>query len=300
VKFLAMLLLASLATTALHAPTVRVSTSQWDALETKLSSEAAGYTLREGMVPSSAPQPTVPILPHNEVARDAVLFYRDTNAWCPFCERVYLYLLESGIAHDQTFVDISPGNKPEWYKEVIPTGQTPSLSLGGRAVWESNDIITVLEEALRSGEQSGKSMLPSAGPSRERVLAELTALDSPQTGLAIGSAGYVYMRGASFGEKPPADGANLPALRETFIDSLRALEERLTRTPGPYFEEDFGVLDIALWPSLERQAAGLPAFRSFQLRGSKDFPAVAAWLAAMDSRPAVRTVASDDGTLLRS
>lgn len=59
------------------------------------------------------------------------------------------------------------------------------------------------------------------------------------------------------------------------------------------------MLDMALWPSLERQAAGLPAFRSFDLRGSTDFPAVAAWLEAMGSRPAVRAVASDDGTLVR-
>ena len=62
---------------------------------------------------------------------------------------------------------------------------------------------------------------------------------------------------------------------------------------------DTGVLDIALWPSLERQAAGLPAFRSYDLRGSQQWPAVAAWLEAMDHRPSVRAVASDDGTLVR-
>ena len=286
----------------LRSPALRmVSTEQpvWTELETQLASAATGYTLREGMVPSSAPQAISALMPHGDVAAESVVFYRDTNAWCPFCERVYLYLLESGVEHEQTFVDISPGNKPDWYKEVIPTGQTPSLSLGGTPVWESNDIIEALEAALHSGGLTGKSLLPSSGPARERVLAELKSLDDPATGIKIGSAGYVYMRGASFGEKPPEDGANLPALRETFFDALRALEERLTSTAGPYFEEDFGVLDIALWPSLERQAAGLPAFRSFDLRGSTEFPAVAAWLAAMDSRPAVRVVASDDGTLVR-
>lgn len=271
----------------------------WSALETKLASAAIGYTLREGMVPASAPQSITELLRHDEVAAESVVFYRDTNAWCPFCERVYLYLLETGIDHKQTFVDISPGKKPDWYKEVVPTGQTPSLSLGGKPVWESNDIISALEEAIHSCELSGKSMLPSEPDARERVLAELKSLDDPKTGLQIGSTGYVYMRGARFGETPPEDGSNLPELREAFLADLRALEERLASTSGPYFEEDFGVLDMALWPSLERQAAGLPAFRSFDLRGSKDFPAVAAWLKAMGSRPAVRAVASDDGTLVR-
>lgn len=271
----------------------------WSALETRLASAATGYTLREGMVPASAPQSITELLRHDEVAAESVVFYRDTNAWCPFCERVYLYLLESGIEHEQTFVDISPGKKPDWYKEVVPTGQTPSLSLGGKPVWESNDIISALEEALHNGALSGKSMLPSEPDARERVLAELKSLDDPKTSLKIGSSGYVYMRGASFGETPPEDGSNLPELREAFLAALQALEERLASTSGPYFEEDFGVLDMALWPSLERQAAGLPAFRSFDLRGSKEFPAVAAWLEAMGSRPAVRAVASDDGTLVR-
>jgi len=168
----------------------------WDTLETSLASVAPGFTLREGLVPASAPQATIPLVQHGDVA-DGVVFYRDTNAWCPFCERVYLYLLEAAIEHEQTFVDISPGNKPDWYKEVIPTGQTPSLSLGGKPVWESNEIITALEAALSSGAVSGKSMLPHAAADRERVLAELGTLDDPKAGLKVGSAGYVYSACAS-------------------------------------------------------------------------------------------------------
>ena len=113
----------------------------WESLQTKTAAAAAGYTLRDGLVPSSAPQATIPLVPHGDVDPETILFYRDTNAWCPFCERVYLYLLESNIEHEQTFVDISPGKKPEWYTKVVPTGQTPSLSLGGKPVWESIDII---------------------------------------------------------------------------------------------------------------------------------------------------------------
>ena len=289
---------------AARAPAATMSvawdTATWSALETKLAEAATGYTLREGLVPSSAPQSITGLQRHSEVAAESVVFYRDTNAWCPFCERVYLYLLESGIKHEQTFVDISPGKKPEWYKEVIPTGQTPSLSLGGEAVWESNDIIIALERALHSGKLSGKSMLPSDSAARGRVLEELKSLDNPETTpLKIGSAGYVYMRGAPFGATPPADGSNLPELEANFKAALKALDERLASTSGPFFEEGFGVLDMALWPSMERQAAGLPAFRQFDLRGSTEFPAVAAWLKAMGKRTAVRKVASDDGTLVR-
>ena len=38
----------------------------------------------------------------------------------------------------------------------------------------------------------------------------------------------------------------------------------------------------------------------YDLRGSQEWPKVAAWLDAMDHRPSVRAVASDDGTLVHS
>merc|ERR1740117_1645963 len=70
----------------------------WDSLQTKTATAATGYTLRNGMVPSSAPQATIQLVPHGDVNPETVVFYRDTNAWCPFCERVYLYLLEADSA----------------------------------------------------------------------------------------------------------------------------------------------------------------------------------------------------------
>jgi hypothetical protein len=42
---------------------------------------------------------------------------------------------------------------------------------------------------------------------------------------------------------------------------------------------------------------GLPKFRGLQLRGNPGFPAVSAWLAAVEARPAYQRVRSDDQTL---
>lgn len=68
---------------------------------------------------------------------------------------------------------------------------------------------------------------------------------------------------------------------------------------SPYFEAEFGVLDIALWPVMERMAAGLRAFRGYEIRDQPGFPRLSAWLHAMGERPAVARVRSDDGTLVR-
>lgn len=43
--------------------------------------------MRRGQRPGTAPHPTLPT--QLEVHSDKpVVLYRDTNAWCPFCERV--------------------------------------------------------------------------------------------------------------------------------------------------------------------------------------------------------------------
>lgn len=44
-------------------------------------------------------------------------------------------------------------------------------------------------------------------------------------------------------------------------------------------------------------AAGLPKFRSFDLRNNPAYPNTAAWFAAISSRPAYQKVCSDDQTL---
>ena len=50
-------------------------------------------------------------------------------------------------------------------------------------------------------------------------------------------------------------------------------------------------------PQLRHLSVGLPRFRGFQLRNNPDYPATAAWFAAISSRPAYQRVCSDDQTL---
>lgn len=48
-----------------------------------------GYMLRPGQVPAAAPTSTLPTRPDSlSRSKKPVVLVRDTNAWCPFCERV--------------------------------------------------------------------------------------------------------------------------------------------------------------------------------------------------------------------
>jgi glutathione S-transferase len=106
-----------------------------------------------------------------------VLLYRDTNAWCPFCERVWLALEEKGIDYDTMFIDLR--DKPDWFKQMVPTALVPAAQIDGELVWESLDILLKLEEVFPT-----PALLPSPGTERECILALSKDLED------LGAAGY--------------------------------------------------------------------------------------------------------------
>ena len=42
----------------------------------------------------------------SSAAPPELVLYRDTNAWCPFCERVWLALEAKGVSYTCEFVDL--------------------------------------------------------------------------------------------------------------------------------------------------------------------------------------------------
>ena len=72
--------------------------------------------------------------------------YRDTNGWCPFCERVWIGLEKKGIPYDEKLINLQ--DKPQWYLDIVPTTLVPAIEWhdenwqadtpgSGELVWES-------------------------------------------------------------------------------------------------------------------------------------------------------------------
>ncbi|XGB43899.1 MAG: glutathione S-transferase domain-containing protein [Nodosilinea sp. LVE1205-7] len=73
----------------------------WDQVLTAARTRTPARRLRRpGQTPSTVPVATG--LAVGEKPR--VLLYRDSNSWCPFCERVWFALEEKGIAFETEFV----------------------------------------------------------------------------------------------------------------------------------------------------------------------------------------------------
>ena len=200
-----------------------------------------------------------------------VTLYRDNHAWCPYCQKVWLWLEEKQIPYRIEKVTMfCYGEKERWYKQIVPSGMLPAIELDGTLITESDDILIALERAFGS---LGLSLLdPIALPLRqlERLLfrAWCSWLCYPS-------------------QSPRHDRHD----RAQFVDVVTAVEAALGKMPSPYFLDDFSAIDVIFTPYVERMNASLYYYKGYSLR--EENPRFAAWFDAMETRSTYRGTQSD-------
>ncbi|MEB3309976.1 MAG: glutathione S-transferase family protein [Snowella sp.] len=200
-----------------------------------------------------------------------VTLYRDHHAWCPYCQKVWLWLEEKQIPYRIEKVTMfCYGEKESWYKRKVPSGMLPALELDGRLITESDDILLALERTFTPLVRSLED--PAVIPLRrlERLLfrAWCSWLCYPA-------------------RSPREDQKN----REQFINVVQQVEAALGQTSGPYFLEEFSVVDVIFTPYVERMNASLYYYKGYSLR--EENPRFSAWFDAMESRMTYRGTQSD-------
>lgn len=78
---------------------------------------------------------------------------------------------------------------------------------------------------------------------------------------------------------------NDESLKTTFITAMRAVDDQLAESSGPYFLEDFSLVDISIAPNLERMDASLTYYKGYQIRNREEFKNITRWFEAMETRP---------------
>ena len=69
-----------------------------------------------------------------------VTLYRDNHAWCPYCQKVWLWLEEKQIPYRIKKVTMfCYGKKESWYKRKVPSGMLPALELDGQIITFSDN-----------------------------------------------------------------------------------------------------------------------------------------------------------------
>ena len=75
-----------------------------------------------------------------------VTFYRDHHAWCPYCQKVWLWLEWKKIPYKTRKVTMRCyGKKESWYLRKVTSGMLPALELDNRLITESDEILLALE-----------------------------------------------------------------------------------------------------------------------------------------------------------
>ncbi len=200
-----------------------------------------------------------------------VTLYRDNHAWCPYCQKVWLWLEEKQVPYRIEKVTMfCYGEKEAWYKRKVPSGMLPALELDGRMITESDDILLALESAFGPLVWGMKD--PQVVPLRqlERLLFRAWCMWLCQ---------------------PVRSAATDQRSGEQFEGVVRRVEQALGSTPGPFFLPEFSTADVVFVPYVERMNASLYYYKGYSLREAS--PRLNDWFDGLESRSTYRGTQSD-------
>ena len=200
-----------------------------------------------------------------------VTLFRDHHAWCPYCQKVWLWLEEKQIPYRiQKVTMFCYGQKERWYKRKVPSGMLPAVELDGRLITESDEILIALERAfgpLEAGMQDPRVM-----PLRqlERLL---------------------FRAWCSWLCYPTRSERQEQQAQAQFQSVMNQVESALAQTPGPYFLEMFSTVDVIFTPYVERMNASLFYYKGYSMRDENS--KFSDWCDAMETRSTYRGTQSD-------
>jgi len=201
-----------------------------------------------------------------------VTLYRDNHAWCPYCQKVWMFLEEKRIPYATAKVTMfCYGTKEPWYKQKVPSGMLPALELDGRMITDSDKILFELENAFGALGEAMENITPHRRLERKLFGAWCQWLCRPARSAAEESRNKV-----------------------DFEAVLAEVDKKLQDTPGPYFLSDFSIADMIFIPYVERMLASLYYYKGFNLK--KASPGIARWFAALETRETYRGTQSDAHT----
>lgn len=200
-----------------------------------------------------------------------VTLYRDNHAWCPYCQKIWLWLEEKQIPYRIEKVTMfCYGEKESWYKRKVPSGMLPAIELDGRIIKESDDILIALEKVFGPLNQGMK----------DRKVLPLRQLER-----------LLFRAWCSWLCYPASSSRQEQRNREQFIQVVDQVEKALGSTPGPYFLDEFGIVDVIFTPYVERMNASLYYYKGYSMR--EENPRFKAWFEAMETRSTYRGTQSD-------
>ena len=251
-------------------PAARAEPLSWEALQALLPGESEAQLEERRRQGATNAQARLRLFGQPESSVRVTLF-RDHHAWCPYCQKVWLWLEERRIPYRIRKVTMfCYGEKEDWFRRLVPSGMLPALELDGRLITESDVILAALERTFGPLGQGldDPDVLPLRQLERRLFRAWCQWL--------------CYCEG---------QGPHTASAEQHFQRVAGLVEQALEATAGPFFLPQFGTADVIFVPYLERMHASLAYYKGFNLRASH--PAIDRWFAALEQRSAYLGTQSD-------
>ncbi|CAK0820218.1 unnamed protein product [Prorocentrum cordatum] len=206
-----------------------------------------------------------------------VTLFRDNHGWCPYCQKVWLFLEEKKVNYDVRKVTMfCYGKKEAWYKKIVPSGMLPALQVKqtGEVVTESDAILARLEQ-----------LFGPLGP---------VPLSHAEVELNRRLERKLFSAWCSWLCRPSWTAEEEAGAKEDFCSVCREVERRIGESLGPFLLSEFGVSDTILCPYIERMQSSLFYYKGFNMR--ETFPVISAWFSAMEQRSTYQGTKSDHHT----
>jgi len=196
----------------------------------------------------------------------SVTLYRDHHAWCPYCQKIWLWLEAKRVPYRIEKISMfCYGDKEPWYQRLCRSGMLPAVKIDNRIITESDDILMALENKFGAlhASMTDSHVIPLRRLERLLFRAWCQWLCYPA-------------RGAS------EESAN----RVQFEQVVQQVELSLSKTKshGPFFLDKFSVVDCVFTPYVERMNASLFYYKGFLLRDSRKWPNLAKWFNGLEQQ----------------
>ena len=201
-----------------------------------------------------------------------VTLFRDHHAWCPYCQKIWLWLEFKQIPYKIQKVTMRCyGPKEPWFLKKVPSGMLPALELNGELITESDVILLALEQQFGP---LGSAMTDSDSLELrhlERLLFRAWCI-------------WLCSPGLNLRQQNQA--------KEQFRAVAKRFEQELNTTPGPWLRGDQPeTVDLLFVPYVERMNASLAYYKGYRLR--RTHPSIDRWFRALESLATYRGTQSD-------
>ena len=233
---------------------------------------ASAFTPPEATSGPTNSQSTLRLFGQPEASVRATL-YRDNHAWCPYCQKVWLWLEEKEVPYRIEKVTMfCYGDKEAWYKKIVPSGMLPAIKLDKKLVTESDVILATLEEAFGPLGAPFSSITPQRKLERTLFRAWCEWLCYPSE-----TKHEEELGAANFG------------------NVLSLFEKELGAQPGPWLlgGDAPSTADLVFVPYVERMSASLYYYKGYTMRDATKRPNLCRWFDALEARPTYRGTQSD-------